>query len=332
MSYVVRQEQLEELQPEWEALLSQRVAPHVFFHPSFQRAWLEAFRDGGEPLVLSVREGRRLVGVAPLLREGRRLSFLGDHEVFDYMDFVVAPGQELPFFAYLLRALADEEWDELDLRGLADGSPTLRFLPAAAADLGLHLSTELEAVAPGVELPGSWEAYLESLDKKDRHELRRKMRRLSTAGGETHLRDLRRPQEVSAALDDFFRLHTASRGDKAQFMTERMEPFFRCMAAALSEKGLVRLFMMDIDNRRAAAVLCFDCCRQLHLYNSGFDPDLSGLSVGLISKVLCLRAAIDEGKVRLDFMRGREPYKYDLGGRDLEVFRCRVQRGGERAP
>ena len=332
MSYVVRRETLEELQPEWEALLSQMADPHVFFHPSFQRAWLDVFGDGGEPLVLGVREGRRLVGVAPLLRDGRRLTLLGDHEVFDYMDFVVAPGQEMPFFAYVLRFLADEEWDELDLRGLARSSPTLAHLPAVAADLGLRMSTELEAVAPRVDLPDSWEAYLESLDKKDRHELRRKMRRLSAAGGEVRLRDLRRPEEVSAALDDFFRLHAASRRDKADFMTEPMEVFFRRMAAALSEKGMVRLFLMELDSRLAAVVLCFDCCDQLHLYNSGFDPELSDLSVGVISKALCLQAAIAEGKARLDFMRGAEPYKYHLGARDLEIFRCRVRRTQDEGP
>ncbi len=326
MSYVLRQETLEELQPEWEALLPQTAEPHVFLHPAFQRAWFDVFGDGRQSLTLSVREGRRLVGVAPLMREGRRLSFLGDHEVFDYTDFVVVPGQELPFLACLLRALGDEEWDEVDLRGLASSSPTLRFLPAAAADLGLHLSMELEAVAPHVRLPDSWDAYLESLNKKDRHELRRKLRRLGSEAGEARLRDLRRPDEVSSTLDDFFRLHRASRRDKAEFMTERMEAFFRRMTSLLSERGLLRLFMMDIDTRLAASVLCFDCCDRLHLYNSGFDPDLSAFSVGLISKVLCLRAAIDEGKRQLDFMRGREPYKYHLGAHDVEIFRCRIRR------
>jgi hypothetical protein len=48
--------------------------------------------------------------------------------------------------------------------------------------------------------------------------------------------------------------------------------------------------------------------------------------VGLLSKVLCLKAAIEEGKACLDFMRGSEPYKYDLGGRDLPIYRCLVRR------
>lgn len=331
MSYVLRREELDELQPEWEALLSQTLQPHVFFHPSFQRAWLEVFGDGREPLILSVREGRRLVGVAPLMREGRRLTFVGDPDVCDYTDFVVTPGQELPFFACLLRGLADEEWDELVLPGLANGSATLRFLPAVAADLGLHLSTEPEAVAPHVHLPDSWDAYLESLTKKHRHELRRKLRRLSDAAGEARLRELRRPDEVASALDDFFRLHRASRQDKAEFMTEQMETFFRRMAVPLSQRGALRLFMVDIGARTAASVLCFDCCGGLHLYNSGFEPDLAALSVGLISKVLCLRTAIDEGKMELDLMRGNEAYKYHLGAHDLEIFRGRIRRNGGEA-
>jgi CelD/BcsL family acetyltransferase involved in cellulose biosynthesis len=114
--------------------------------------------------------------------------------------------------------------------------------------------------------------------------------------------------------------------NSALFMSPQMERFFRAMSGALAGEGLMRLFMMDLDGRPAASVLCFDCCRQLHLYNSGFDPELSSLSVGLLSKVLCLEVAIKEGKGCLDFLRGSEPYKYDLGGHDLPIYRCRVRR------
>jgi CelD/BcsL family acetyltransferase involved in cellulose biosynthesis len=326
MALSVRRQELESLRGEWQDLLSRAPEPHVFHRPLWLELWLEHFGDGREPLFLAVRDGQSLVGVAPLMREDSRLTLVGDHEICDYMDFVVEPGREQEVFPALLRSLGEEPWEEIELRGLAAYSPTLASLQKAAEALSWRVEQELEAVAPHVELPSSWEDYLARLGKKDRHELRRKLRRLHQGGAQVKLRDLRSREDVTAGMDDFLRLHTASRRDKAEFMSPQMERFFRDMAATLADDGLIRLFMMELDGRPVASVLCFDCCQQLHLYNSGFDPDLSSLSVGLLSKVLCLETAIEEGKTCLDFLRGSEPYKYDLGGRDLPIYRCVVRR------
>jgi CelD/BcsL family acetyltransferase involved in cellulose biosynthesis len=326
MALSIRREELESLRAEWQDLLSRVPEPHVFHRPLWNGVWLAHFGDGQEPLFLAARDGGRLVAVAPLMRDGPRLALVGDHEICDYMDFVVEPGREGEFFPALLRSLGEEPWEEIELRGLASDSPALAALPAAADALGWRLEQELEAVAPRVELAPSWEEYLGSLGKKDRHELRRKMRRLRQGGAQVELRDLRSRQEVAAGMEDFLRLHTASRRDKAEFMSPQMECFFRDMAVNLADESLIRLFMMDLDGRPAASVLCFDCCDQLHLYNSGFDPDLSALSVGLLSKVLCLEVAIEEGKSCLDLLRGAESYKYDLGARDLPIYRCVMRR------
>jgi CelD/BcsL family acetyltransferase involved in cellulose biosynthesis len=326
MALSVRRQELDSLRGEWQDLLSRTPEPHVFYRPLWQELWLEHFGDGREPLFLAVRDGQRLVGVAPLMREGARLSLVGDYEICDYMDFVVEPGREQEVIPALLRALGEEPWEEIELRGLAAYSPTLAALPKAAETLSWRVERELEAVAPHVDLPSSWEDYLGHLDKKDRHELKRKLRRLHQGGAQVRLRDLRSRDDVAAGMDDFLHFHTTSRSDKAEFMSPQMEGFFRDMAATLADEGLIRLFVMELDGRPVASVLCFDCCRQLHLYNSGFDPNLSSLSVGLLSKVLCLEAAIEEGKGCVDFLRGSEPYKYDLGGQDLPIYRCVLRR------
>jgi CelD/BcsL family acetyltransferase involved in cellulose biosynthesis len=84
--------------------------------------------------------------------------------------------------------------------------------------------------------------------------------------------------------------------------------------------------MLRINGRPAAAVLCFDAGSYLYMYNSGYDPEFSGLSVGLVSKALCLRWAIENGKTGIDFLRGDEPYKYDLGAADQQIYSLHVTR------
>jgi CelD/BcsL family acetyltransferase involved in cellulose biosynthesis len=84
--------------------------------------------------------------------------------------------------------------------------------------------------------------------------------------------------------------------------------------------------MLRVNSKPAAAVLCFDAGSYLYLYNSGYDPEFSGLSVGLVSKALCLQWAIEQGMTGLDFLRGDEPYKYDLGAQDQKIYRLTLRR------
>ncbi len=324
MGHAVQREELERLEPEWRALLPRTSANKVFVSPTWLRVWWQEFGGGRELLLLSVRREGELVGVAPLMRDGDRLCFAGDTQICDYMDMVAAAGEEEAVLFAVLRSLGEEPWRELALWAVPEGSPTLDALKAAAPALRLHVDIEQEDVCPRLDLPATWDEYLAGLGKKDRHELRRKLRKLSQ-GGEVCLEAIAHPADVEAALDDFLRLHR-SRADKAAFMTEEMERFFRVVVAALAAEAQVELIFLALGGVRVAAVLCFCDGDESLLYNSGYDPDYAYLSVGLLSKALALRKAIEEGKRRFDFLRGPEPYKYDLGATDRPVYRCTVSR------
>jgi CelD/BcsL family acetyltransferase involved in cellulose biosynthesis len=308
-----------------EALLRLHAEQPVFLHPAWLRVWLAHFagETACEPRVLTDEAGSY---IAPLMRVADRLTFIGDPSICDYMDVLADPAHLDAAYERLWLAIVAEPWRQLDLWGLAAASPTRRHIAGCARDAGYSVAEELEAVAPRIDLPADWEAYLASLNKKDRHELRRKIRRLFESGGGVRSEVLTTPEEVGAGIETFLDLHTRSRQDKTDFMTDGMAAFFRRMVAALAAEGLIRLFLLHINSRPAAAVLCFDAGSCLYLYNSGYDPEFSSLSVGLVSKALCLQWAIENGKHCLDFLRGNEPYKYDLGAQDQQIYRLHVSR------
>jgi CelD/BcsL family acetyltransferase involved in cellulose biosynthesis len=62
-----------------------------------------------------------------------------------------------------------------------------------------------------------------------------------------------------------------------------------------------------------------------YLYNNGYDGAKRRWSVGLLSKVLSLKDAIETGLSRYDFLKGAEAYKQRLGGREIELLRYRVR-------
>ena len=253
------------------------------------------------------------------------IGFVGAPDTFDYNDFLIRPGFEETFYDTLLDVFGQREWDELVLDSLIEDSPTLIHLPQMARERGLVVEVEYEDVTSGVSLPKDWDQFLGLLTKKDRHELRRKLRRLDSQT-EWRWYCLTDPSDVVDGLEDFFVLMRMSRADKDEYMTPEREGFFRSMARRMAELDRIRLFFLEIDGAKSAASLCFDYGTSRLLYNSGYNPDLSYYSVGLLLHAMCVKDAIDQGLDYFDFLRGPEPYKAHLGGRQKSLYRMLVKR------
>ena len=125
-------------------------------------------------------------------------------------------------------------------------------------------------------------------------------------------------------MDAFLKLFSLSRGEKAAFMNARMEVFFRSLAEAMAGIGILRFGTVELDNQPVAMTLGFDYNDAHYLYNSAYDPRFNHLSVGLLCKVLCLKENIEQGRKKWDFLRGDETYKYQLGGREIPLYSCRI--------
>ena len=310
----------------WTGLLAQCPANTLFLLPQWQEIWWDAFGGGRElaGFALSAANGE-LTALASLARNGPAFSLVGNPETFDYNDFIIRPGWETDFFALLLERLEGENWQTLELPSLRETSSTLEYLPELARRRGYAVEIAEEDVTPGLELPATWGDYLAGLSKKNRHELRRKLRRLEgTANWRWY--GVREPAAVAARLDDFLTLMRLSDPEKAAYMTAERESFFRRMAARTAEMDLLRLYFLEMDGQEVAAALCFDYGGVRYLYNSGYNPEFSYYSVGLLLNALCLREAIEQGQDYFDFLRGPESYKYHLGGRDRNLYRMVVRK------
>ena len=316
-------ESFQEILPEWEELLSVSPVNSLYLTPQWQQVWWDHFADGREMAGFYIRDAGALMAVASLSRQGDEVTFTGGPETFDYNDFLIRPGYETAFFSELLRSLAADRVKTMTLYSLIESSPTLTHLPEQARSQGYQVEIIEEDVAPGLELPASWDDYLALLSKKNRHELRRKLRRLeSVENWRWYCLDAE--DEVARRLDDFLRLMRMSGREKDQYMTEEREGFFRSMAHRTASLGLLKLFFLEIDGESVAASLCFDYGSSRLLYNSGYNPDYAYYSVGLLLNALCLRDAIEQGKGYFDFLRGSEPYKYHLGGKNHILYQMVV--------
>ena len=290
--------------------------------------WLRTVRNHlgslGEPCILSVYDGNRIIGVAPMTIHGHSASFLGSPDVCDYQDIVCVPGREAEVLDAVAAHLRGEGIRLLDLRTLHPGSFTLRAL-RKLGDRGTWKPTiEPDEVTYEAELPDGWEDYLLQLNGKQRHEVRRKLRRLDSQASFAY-RMTGRDDDLQVATEQFLRLFQLNRKDKAEFMDAAMSAYFRDLIAALAEQEMLRLYFLELAGQPAATVLCFDYGQVRYLYNSGYDANYQDLSVGVLSKLLNIRAAIESGCRRYDFLKGAEVYKKRIGGRQVPLHRCKLE-------
>ena len=293
----------------WDTLLSSTES-HVFFTPLWARIWWRNL-GSGESHLLQVLKKDRPVGIIPLLVRGKKAALLGDKEVCDYLDVVALRGEEGSVARELFR-FAEDNHLTLDLLPLLEDSPLVSHIRS----IGQGDRLTAMDTSYWLELPATWEEYFEMLSGKNRHELKRKLRRLNRSGEMA----FRASESPAGDMDEFFRLFRYE-PEKAAFLTSARESFFRQLADELGGKGWLKLYFLEVQGKKIATTLCFDYRDTLYLYNSGYDPAYADLSAGLISKALTIREAIERGKKRFDFLRGVETYKAQLGGRPVSVYR-----------
>ncbi len=296
--------------------------PSVFTLPAWLRAWWESFGEGWELCLQSVWQDQDLIGLAPLMCEGKVGRLIGSIDLCDYLDFVVLPQKDTNFFQALLPALRARGIEKLELEAQHPAAYIFNGLFAFDAEgrFPVQLNFSRQDLSFELPLPESWEGYLTMLKKKQRHEVRRKLRRLENESNSYRYRVIDKRQEVKEFLPRFINLFGRN-PEKANFLTEEREQFFYRLLDANSHLDLARFGLLEIDGAIAAAVLYFDYRQRVYLYNSGYVPDYGHLSAGLLSKVLCLKHSIENGVAVFDFLKGAEVYKSRLGAKAVPVYK-----------
>ena len=349
----------------WDALAERTPWTTPFSRHCVQRAWWDAYGASAHDQTLVVRDESdpsEIVAIAPLMHrhelepgdvaartilrhqagaalrpvpESATAVFFGASYHADYATVLAAPEDLAGACEAIAAALAAEDpsrWDVVDLRRMRAGDPAVDALAAAfenqATDSCWLVTREREDVCPVLTIPAGldFEGYLDTLEKKERHEVRRKIRRASAAG--------RIALELSADpirdLDAFVELHQKRWGAEGLFPPTAggaaSRRFFAGLFESCAPTGVLDLCFLTIGGRRIAAGVTFDDGKTKYYYNAGVDPDARELSPGVVMVASYIQRAIELGRTRLDFLRGNEPYKYEWGAVDEPIERLLVQR------
>jgi hypothetical protein len=304
----------------WGSLVKNSETASFFQTKSWLSLWKKHFKV--KDFYLGVFNGDELVGLAALGIKKGRLDFLGLSEVLngelvtDYGDVLIKPGFEDKFWELVLDYLAQNySKAKVSFSFLREDSPSFTVLKKLGADL------KKQEVAPFINLPFSWQAYLSLLERKKRHEIQRKKRRLNKTNWEV----LWFTKVGAGEAKDFLSLMEASSKAKKTFLSSEIKDFFKDLLLNFSEKQKL-LGFLKIEGELAASMFGFKFGKNFLLYNSGFNPELAKYSPGFLLTVFLIKKAIEDKKIeRFDFLRGGERYKFDLGARKRYLFKAELK-------
>jgi CelD/BcsL family acetyltransferase involved in cellulose biosynthesis len=323
----------QELASEWDELLHRSVDDTIFLTYEWQSTWWESY-DAGELLIFTCRDEQdRLLGIAPWFIhdiEGERVvRTIGCVDVTDYVDVIVDKAFLQPVLACFASVLNENssKFDRINFCNIPEASPTLAVFPDLLRSCGFEVDLVLQEVCPVISLPSTWDAYLETLDKKQRHEIRRKLRRAeSEAMLETEA--LTDAAEVNASVETFLHLMASSQPAKAEFLQDANNVrFFRSIVNTVAERNWLRMTFLKVNGEPVAAYCDFVYQGKVLVYNSGLLLDkYAHLSTGIVLLAKNIRWAIETGHHLFDFLRGNETYKYRMGGHDTRVFKLMARK------
>jgi CelD/BcsL family acetyltransferase involved in cellulose biosynthesis len=328
--WTVRTLPLAELPPsEWERLLATNPTASAFSNRAVHEAWWIGYGAEATDISLAVYDADgALSAYLPLMLRPDGVRYLGATYHIDYATVLIdlTNAERATTATEALVAHIVAEPTALDLRRLrhADRAHEV-FMIALKNNQARTATLKAEEPAPAIDLTNitTFDEHLERIDKKDRHEIRRKVRRGEGAG-----------VTISAklhAVDDlaeFIKLHRSRWGHHGLFTEDekgaRDEAFMRELFVRAPEGLITIIVARNLEFGAFAAGLFLRDATGIRYWNAGGELAARSLSPGILLFAHGLQMAITERKQVFDFLRGNEGYKYEVGATDVDVLMMTV--------
>ena len=323
---------------DWSALAKSCARP--FCEPAWMLGWWKHVAPAGARLaVISVRDGDRLIGLAPLFfkpqeRGPLRFRSLGVG-TFLRAEPLSQKGRE----AEVAEAIASGSREIARQPGLFsfEGVPTSSAWPellrgAWTVDKPSRLFVEWAIPAPVLSLHGrTFDEWFSEKSSNFRQQMRRGRRKLEGSGARFRMSTT--VDELERDLKAFSTLHHARWDERggSQALTPEVEKMLSDAGRAMLSDGGFRLWSLEIGDQIVSSHLLLAAGGEVSYWLGGFDERWSASKPSMQVLLAAIEHAWKNGDSRVDLGGGGQDYKYRFTD-DREMLRwCTVVPSGLRS-
>lgn len=302
--------------------------------------WWDHFGDLDRSFFIVARDDNDSVrGILPLYREtphrnllrfvGQGLACSDGLSVLSAAHDAESIGFEMGYWFATHRDCA-KQWQLMDLDGVIAGDQgMIAFAKGlSAGGASIHVQSRMHTWFKPVT--DSWEDYLSSLSKPRR----RSTKKLAAKIDETPSlsRHVSVDQtELRSDLDAMIDLHQRrwnALGQPGSFADPLFREFIHDSASRFMRCGRLRMQSLRLDGEVIAGELQMSGVDgALTVYSTGMNTQFAALEPGRIMSIETIRHAYQNALPGIDYLRGDEPYKAQLGAEPRRIARLRVVPG-----
>ena len=317
-AYIITQDDFKKLESEWGRLLEACEKDNFFMSWKWLSVWWHRYGFDLEWLLIGVRDGERLIGIAPFCIKKvlykkcialREIQFIGSGLICsEHLDFISLPGRHNEVLQKVCHFLFRDykDWDIAKLTDIFIGSKTTDFFESQGAVIRNWTT------CPFIGLPGTYEEYLNGLSKKARYNARKKVKNLEKAVSiEYGIADESNRLDVFNALKNLHNLRWQAKGMSGFFCDDTACSFHDEVIRQVPPGNTELSYIKDRNTGAYLAIhYSFIWNQKVFLYQQGTNLDYHRYSPGIVLLVYNIKRYIKKGYDELDFMRGDEDYKF----------------------
>jgi CelD/BcsL family acetyltransferase involved in cellulose biosynthesis len=318
---IADEDALDDVETDWNRLSEQVKPRNAFMTFGWFRTWARHYAENDksgkfQSQVLLLRQGKELVGVAPLVRRissrfgfyVRKLEFATTHADYNQLVLGNHPADQTDALVDFL-AQTSEQWDIVDLRDIPDGEVGTALIERALVRNGLPFRVlPEEDGCPYLSIDGDAAHQMSKLSGHERRVLRRRSAQAAEQG--LRVRIIEHPEQEPGLLEKMMLL------ESKKHLRSEFPPFigllpkvFRSLLDRLGPRGWLYVALLENGEEPVAHQLGFRCGDKLWDYHKAYDRDYARFAPGTILLPALLDYCFQHGYREYDFLRGEEPYK-----------------------
>lgn len=334
--WISRSEDFLALRHEWQALLADSSSDTLFMTWEWQYTWWQHLAEHRTLAILTVRLAGKLMAIAPMAIKPpdlkrmipfRYLEILGTGNVgSDYLSIIVARGAEHAMMPAISAALLKRNF-VLEISNTEHGSHVITMAALALNALGCRTARHTQSFSPYIDMAAfDWDSYMSRNNSASETRFNKKLRKLERTFS-VRLEQTRLESTRTRDLQILIDLHLQrwdGKGGSNAFDSAALCSFHASFTETALQNNWLRLFILRLDDKPAAAVYGFFYHDVFYYYQAGFAPEFSQYSVGYLAIGLTVKKAFEEGAHEYDMLHGEEEYKYTWATSDRELVRLTI--------